>query len=191
MSIRLGNTEINKLYLGNTEISKAYLGSTLVFDNTSPTGTQLYTNEDAASPVGITEANTIVRGNNTSLGWENNGNTEATVSTTDSQVGDYAILLTAVGSNNTTLRFYYPIVTGNTYVIGFWAKSPIGTTQRLSIINDSPDINLSNISNPNWTYFEYTVESTATGWGQLLFYPSRFGTVGDTLLIDGLSILEN
>lgn len=32
--LRLGSTNINKLYLGSTEIKKAYLGSTLVFDST-------------------------------------------------------------------------------------------------------------------------------------------------------------
>ena len=34
MSLKLGNTSINKLFLGSTEIKKAYLGSTLIFDNT-------------------------------------------------------------------------------------------------------------------------------------------------------------
>jgi len=33
MSIKLGNTEINKVYLGGTEIKKAYLGGTLVYEN--------------------------------------------------------------------------------------------------------------------------------------------------------------
>ena len=32
--LKLGGTDINKLYLGSTEIKKAYLGSGLVFDNT-------------------------------------------------------------------------------------------------------------------------------------------------------------
>ena len=36
MSLKLGNTDINKLHLGATEIKKAYLGSTLVFDNSAP-----------------------------------------------------------------------------------------------------------------------------------------------------------
>ena len=31
--LKLGSTEINKLYLGSTEIKKAYLGSTLIFDS--------------------------------------------------------------------------------------------------------------------------------------------------------------
>jgi len=31
MSIKLGNTDINKVYLGNTEITKAYLGTTEIF----------------------------------------------------------------------------------------------------------------------------------------------------------------
>jgi len=35
MSLKLGNTDINKGYLGGTEIKKAYLGNTIVFDNTS------------------------------------------------------------------------------------------------------------------------------------------------------------
>ncbi len=35
MGLKLGSTDINKLYLGSTEIKKAYLGSTLVFDNAS------------------------------------------------------------------------------------------------------------------------------------------------------------
>ena len=35
MSLKLGNTDINKLYLGNTEIQKAYLGNNLVFDNSA------------------------------------------------------------------------------------------------------------------------------------------------------------
>ncbi len=34
MAIKLGNTDINKLYLGSTEIKKAYLGSTIILDNT-------------------------------------------------------------------------------------------------------------------------------------------------------------
>jgi len=37
MSLKLGNTDINKGYLGGTEIKKAYLGNTIVFDNTSDT----------------------------------------------------------------------------------------------------------------------------------------------------------
>lgn len=32
--MKLGSTQINKMYLGSTEIKKAYLGSTLVFDKT-------------------------------------------------------------------------------------------------------------------------------------------------------------
>ena len=36
MSLKLGNTTINKLYLGSTEINKVYLGSDLVY-----TGIQL------------------------------------------------------------------------------------------------------------------------------------------------------
>ena len=36
MPIKLGNTEINKIYLGSTEIKKAYLGSNLIFDNSIP-----------------------------------------------------------------------------------------------------------------------------------------------------------
>lgn len=34
MSIKLGNTDINKIYLGATEIKKAYLGNTLIYDKT-------------------------------------------------------------------------------------------------------------------------------------------------------------
>ena len=33
--MKLGSTDINKLYLGSTEIKKAYLGSTVVFDSAS------------------------------------------------------------------------------------------------------------------------------------------------------------
>jgi len=37
MSLKLGNTDINKGYLGGTEIKKAYLGNTIVFDNSVDT----------------------------------------------------------------------------------------------------------------------------------------------------------
>ena len=32
MSIKIGNTDINKIYLGNTEIKKAYLGNTVIYE---------------------------------------------------------------------------------------------------------------------------------------------------------------
>ncbi len=35
MSLKLGNTDINKIYLGSTEIKKIYLGSTVVYDKTA------------------------------------------------------------------------------------------------------------------------------------------------------------
>lgn len=34
MAVKLGSTDINKIYLGSTEIKKAYLGSTLIYDKT-------------------------------------------------------------------------------------------------------------------------------------------------------------
>jgi len=44
MAIKLGNTDINKVYLGSTEINKLYLGSNLILDNSgSSGGTNLYT----------------------------------------------------------------------------------------------------------------------------------------------------
>jgi hypothetical protein len=155
------------------------------------TGTQINTNEDALAPTGIAEANTIIRGNSSPglLGLQADGTTIATVST-DATLGTYSVLFTANSSNNTLLRFYYPVVSGASYTISFWAKSPIGTAQKFSITNATPAISLVNISALTWTFFTYTVESTITGWGQLYFYPSRFGAIGDTLLIDGLSILE-
>jgi len=38
MSIKLGNTSINKVYLGGSEANKLYLGSTLVYDNAGAGG---------------------------------------------------------------------------------------------------------------------------------------------------------
>jgi len=38
MSIKLGNTAINKIYLGGSEAKKLYLGSTLVYDNAGAGG---------------------------------------------------------------------------------------------------------------------------------------------------------
>lgn len=35
MTIKLGNTTINKIYLGSTEIKKVYLGSTLIYNKTA------------------------------------------------------------------------------------------------------------------------------------------------------------
>ena len=36
MAIKLGNTDINKLYLGSTEVQKVYLGNILILDNSVP-----------------------------------------------------------------------------------------------------------------------------------------------------------
>ena len=36
MAIKLGNTDINKLYLGSTEVQKVYLGNNLILDNSTP-----------------------------------------------------------------------------------------------------------------------------------------------------------
>jgi|GEM_PF-3314545 len=41
MSLKLGNTNINKIYLGSNEISKAYLGSDMVYGDPSPYLTDL------------------------------------------------------------------------------------------------------------------------------------------------------
>lgn len=38
MAVKLGTTDINKVYLGTTEIKKMYLGSTLIYDKTSASG---------------------------------------------------------------------------------------------------------------------------------------------------------
>ena len=48
MVIKLGNTEINKIYLGNTEISNVYLGNWLLLHTT---------NEDEIKIVGLTSKN--------------------------------------------------------------------------------------------------------------------------------------
>ena len=45
MSIKLGNTDINKIYLGNTEITKAYLGTIEIFGgNVTPPSSNLVLN---------------------------------------------------------------------------------------------------------------------------------------------------
>lgn len=49
MSIKLGNTDINKVYLGSTEVTKVYLGNTIVYDGNSLTNLILnstFDNED-------------------------------------------------------------------------------------------------------------------------------------------------
>lgn len=38
MAVKLGTTDINKVYLGTTEIKKMYLGSTLIYDKTIASG---------------------------------------------------------------------------------------------------------------------------------------------------------
>lgn len=43
MTIKLGSTDINKIYLGSTEIKKAYLGSTLIYDKTGGGALPTYT----------------------------------------------------------------------------------------------------------------------------------------------------
>jgi len=48
MPIKLGNTEINKLYLANTEIKKAYLGNTLFYDKTVIPETRLVYEVDSS-----------------------------------------------------------------------------------------------------------------------------------------------
>ena len=54
MSIKLGTTDINKIYLGDTEINKAYLGDVLVYDKTSAFDTDYQAVLDAATLAGDT-----------------------------------------------------------------------------------------------------------------------------------------
>ena len=54
MSIKLGTTDINKIYLGDTEINKAYLGDVLVYDKTSAFDPDYQAVLDAATLAGDT-----------------------------------------------------------------------------------------------------------------------------------------
>ena len=60
MSLKLGSTDINKIYLGSNEINKIYLGSTVVYDKTGPVSqvgdSIVYSLQTADETINLTES---------------------------------------------------------------------------------------------------------------------------------------
>ena len=118
MSIKLGNTGINKLYLGSGEIKKAYLGNDIVFDNSV---IPLY--DDVSAMYTLRRPNfsipwtKVVMGlrrtsdnTTTAVFFDNNGkiSLNSTVTAAEATLGDW------VGSGDAFVEFWQGITPDNT-----------------------------------------------------------------------------
>ena len=138
-----------------------------------------FTIANAASDPACNEANGVT-GVGTTFG--------NVTSSTDSQVGTYALQLVGT-ADNARLTFDFAVTSGDTYVVSFYAKQTVGSNGAATAWT-----NLSGWTAQIFTgtYVQYTqtVTATATGTAQIRFYASVGGAAGDTILVDDISIIK-
>lgn len=191
MSIKLGNTNINKVYLGNTEIKKAYLGNTLILDNAVVTSSNLYTYSNAVSDDDI----------DSNLNWNATSAyfTESITSTDAGQNFSIGIEGRITDSNDTQkVEHTLPDL-----VIGTEYKATIRYKSTFTIAPAAnPFIAWANVSGVTYPsifstgdWVEVDVIFTTTGVNPIMkIYPnwgSGGRTIGDILEISSITIIEN
>ncbi|WP_299519814.1 hypothetical protein [Winogradskyella sp.] len=180
MSVRLGNTAINKLYLGDTAINKVYLGNNLIY----PNNIELFTTSAAA--IGANETNDT-------SGWGFGGAIDLISQATDVQDGNYALKATYnqdAGSTSHRISYNFPTEVGATYNVSFWAKST-GANSRSWLWTGTSD-STAQVFNSEWQYYTETVTATGTTI-QMRFFPGVGGTgnLGVEMFIDNISVVKN
>lgn len=191
MSIKKGNTDINKLYFGSTEINKLYLGNTVIFDRLPALG-NLYPYSNAAGD----DTNSYDQWNWTS------SISVASVASTDLGLGDnYAIRLEARNdglSSSSLSHVITGLAQGKEYKANIRCRALVtgGNTSNVFF-------NWNNVTNA--TYNE-TIIGTAWEEVEILFTPtnstsftlkaypffnSSGSLTGDFLEISSIIITEN
>lgn len=184
MAIKLGNTDINKIYLGSTEIKKAYLGSTLMFDNSVVViPTELNTSD--ASALSTYETNSIGT-------WDKYAQF---VETTDVYEGSYAL---GVGTNSVSFQSSkktFDVAIGDEIVFSFWAKANTTNAQDILLTGTSDNSSFWDKTNAEqplvWTNYTRTITATSETISVTLVAQFSDGVAGDVVLIDNLSVINN
>lgn len=183
MAIKLGNTDINKIYLGSTEIKKAYLGNNLIFDNTVVViPTELLTEANAAALSN--------EGDGTQKGsWSNSYYSSVETTDTNSSTNSLRVLGFDTSVTNMTLTIN-GLTIGDEITIEFDIKCTSNNEQSFTIYGTDDDSVFwtTGTNNPLvWTSYSRTVIMTATTLELTAIGSQGSASFGD-MLIDNLSI---
>lgn len=161
-------------------------GNTAVTNNTAGGGTELFTTANAASDPNGNE----VDGTN---GLTNDAGTFSSQSGTVN-TGSFALQHVAGGANGHKFHFSFNVTSGNTYTFTCNAQQTIGTTGIIhttggtSLVTGEP--NFAPISESGWNPETFVMTATGSGEVEISFYSANGGSIGDTIFVDNISVIE-
>ena len=181
MGLKLGSTDVDKLYLGATEITKVYLGSDVVYGG-GVSGTELLTAANAAG---------LANEANNELEWSSSFNFE--VETSDTDGSSFAMkVINGADTNALTFLNGLTVVIGDTLVYSFSAKCNTQNEQAVRLNNTSDDTDFWTAGNQPlvWTTFQKTVTADTTSVNMKVTGSPAGQPVTDYILIDNVSVIN-
>ena len=153
----------------------------------TPDPNELFTTANAASDPNCNEANGT-------SGITNDAGT-LTVSTSEVNVGTYALQHVAGAANGHRFRISFNVTNGNTYTLSWDEYQSIGTEGIVHTVSGAGNVtgepSFRDIATGGWTSDSVVMTATATGTVEIAFYSANGGASGDTIHIDNISIIEN
>ena len=204
MSIKYGNTAINKIYYGSTEIKKAYYGSTVIFDAISEVlGTPILTNfrvENAQPTRVVFDASASVAGM-TTTGFTISGKTISSITIDGDGLGGYFTVSVAFdfwdnntieldGGNGTVYDFTRVKITNNINEPNFaGADIDVDASGGGDHTTIQAGINAASTGDKVWVKkgnYSETITSVPSGI-KIEGYDTVFGDITTNYLYDGYS----
>lgn len=153
----------------------------------TPDPNELFTTANAASDPNCNEANGT-------SGITNDAGT-LTVSTSEVNVGTYALQHVAGAANGHRFRISFNVTNGNTYTFSWDEYQSVGTDGIVHTVSGAGNVtgepSFRDIATGGWTSDSVVMTATATGTVEIAFYSANGGASGDTIHIDNISIIEN